>query len=38
MLNKQQPTQFVTNLELHIVSKVPTHKISLTLNNFKNHM
>jgi hypothetical protein len=33
-----QCTQFELNLELHIVSKVTTCKISLTLNNFKDHI
>jgi hypothetical protein len=31
-------TQFVANLEIHIVSKVSICKISLTLNNFKGHI
>ncbi len=31
-------TQFEANLELHIVSKVATRKISLILNNFLNHI
>jgi hypothetical protein len=33
-----QCTQFERNLELHIISKVVTHKISLTLNYFKDHI
>jgi len=31
-------TQFEANLELHVISKVATRKISLTLNNFKNQL
>jgi hypothetical protein len=31
-------TQLEANLESHIVSKVATCKISLPLNNFKNHI
>ncbi len=34
-VGKLRCTQFDTNLELHIISKVVTRKISLTLNNFK---
>jgi len=37
-VGKLWSTQFVANLELHIMSKVATHKISLTLNNFKDHI
>ncbi len=33
-----QCTEFEGNLELHIVSKVITHKISLALNYFKDHI
>jgi hypothetical protein len=31
-------THFVSKLEIHIVLEVITHKISLTLNSFKNHI
>jgi hypothetical protein len=31
-------TQFEGNLELHIISKVVTHKTSLTLNYFIDHI
>jgi len=31
-------TQFVANLKLHIIFKVATCNISLTLNNFKDRM
>jgi hypothetical protein len=37
-VGKLRSTQFMANLELRIVSKVTTHKISLTLNNFKDHI
>jgi hypothetical protein len=37
-VGKLQCTQFEANLELHEISKVATHKISLTLNNFKDHI
>jgi hypothetical protein len=37
-VGKLRSTQFVANLELHILSKVTTHKISPTLNNFKDHI
>jgi len=36
--NPKRSTQFVANLELHILTKVITHTISFTLNNFKNHI
>lgn len=36
-LGKLQSTQSMTKLEIHIVSKIATRKISLTLNNF-NHI
>jgi hypothetical protein len=31
-------TQFEANVALHIILKVATRKISLTLNNFKDRM
>jgi hypothetical protein len=33
-VGKLQSTQFEANLELHIVLKIATCKISITLNNF----
>ncbi len=33
-----QCTQFEGNLELYVISKVGTCKISLTLNYFKDHI
>jgi len=37
-VGKLQCTQFEANLELHIVLKAATCKISFTLNNFKDHI
>jgi hypothetical protein len=33
-----QCTYFMSKSEVHIASKVITHKISLTLNSFLNHI
>jgi hypothetical protein len=37
-VGKLWSTQFEANLELHIVSKIATRKISFTLNYFKDHI
>ncbi len=37
-VGKLRSTQFVTNLELCILSNVATRNISFTLNNFLNHI
>jgi hypothetical protein len=37
-VGKLWSTQFVANLEIHIVSKVTICKISFTLNYFKDHI